>query len=131
MLQNLKPETLEAILNTLPVDITFVDGTDTIVYYNEGKGRISGRTPEIIGRKVQECHSPQSRDKVEKVVNDLRSGRRMAAELQLGNRSGRRIYTRYFPVKDEAGNYLGTLEVVQDITDIQKIKGEKRLPDVA
>ena len=126
MLENLETKTIEAIFNALPVDMIFADSTNTIRYYNQGNGRIFKRKPEIIGSKVLDCHSQQSRDKVKQVISELRSGRRVSVELKIGNRNGRRIYTRYFPVKDKAGRYLGTLEVAQDITDMQKILDEKR-----
>ena len=128
MLETLSTETLEAIFDALPVDITFVDGTDTVRYYSRGEQRIFRRTPAVIGRKVQQCHPQQSIHKVNEVVSDLKSGKRKVAEFWI-ELKGRRIYIRYFPVKDKNGKYIGVVEVTQDITDLQKIKGEKRLLD--
>ena len=129
MLETLSTETLEAIFDTLPVDVTFVDETDTVRYYSRGDERIFRRTPAVIGKKVQQCHPQQSIHKVEQVLTELKAGRRDVAEFWI-DLKGRKIYIRYFPVWDKAGNYLGTLEVTQDITDIQKISGEKRLLDM-
>ncbi len=129
MLETLSIETLEAIFDTLPVDLTFVNGTDTVRYYSRGEERIFRRTPAVIGRKVQQCHPQQSVHKVNQVVSDLKSGKRKVAEFWI-ELKGRRIYIRYFPVKDKKGKYIGVLEVTQDITDLQKIKGEKRLLDM-
>ena len=128
MLETLSTETLEAVFDALPVDITFVDGADTVRYYSRGDDRIFKRSPAVIGKQVQNCHPPKSLDKVVQVVSDLKSGRRKVAEfwIELG---GRMIYIRYFPVRDKQGNYIGIVEVSQDITDIQKIRGEKRLLD--
>ena len=128
MLEVFSTETLEAIIDTLPVEISFVDNEDTVRYYSKGDQRILKRTPAVIGRKVQNCHPPKSLDKVEQVVTDLKSGKRDVAEFWI-DLGGRKIYIRYFAVKDKAGKYLGVLEVTQDITDIQKITGEKRLLD--
>jgi PAS domain S-box-containing protein len=128
MLEKFSTETLEAIFDTLPVDVTFVDDTDTVRYYSRGEERIFRRTPAVIGKKVQQCHPQQSLHKVNQVVTDLKSGKRKVAEFWI-ELKGRRIYIRYFPVKDKQGKYLGTLEVTQDITDLQKITGEKRLLD--
>ena len=128
MLETLSPETLEAIFDTLPLDITYVDETDTVRYYSRGEKRIFRRTPAVIGKKVQNCHPQPSLHKVNQVVSDLKSGQRDAAEFWI-ELKGRRVYIRYFPVKDQAGNYLGVLEVTQDITDLPKISGEKRLLD--
>jgi PAS domain S-box-containing protein len=128
MLETLSTETLEAIFDALPVDITFVDGTDTVRYYSRHDERIFRRTPAIIGKKVQNCHPQQSIDKVNRVVSDLKSGKRKVAEFWI-DLKGRKVYIRYFPVKDKAGKYIGIVEVSQDITELQKIKGEKRLLD--
>jgi len=129
MLETLSTEVLEAIFDALPVDITFVDESDTVRYYSRGEKRIFRRTPSVIGKKVQQCHPQQSIHKVSQVVGDLKSGARDVAEFWIELKE-RRIYIRYFPVKDKAGNYLGIVEVSQDITDLQKIKGEKRLLDM-
>jgi PAS domain S-box-containing protein len=129
MLETLSTEVLEAIFDTLPVDITFVDETDTVRYYSRGEKRIFKRSPAVIGKKVQQCHPQQSIHKVNQVVSDLKSGKREVAEFWI-ELKGRRIYIRYFPVRDKAGKYLGVLEVSQDITDLQKITGEKRLLDM-
>ncbi len=82
----------------------------------------------VIGKKVQDCHPRQSLDKVIQVVSDLKSGKRKAAEFWI-ELKGRMIYIRYFPVRDKQGKYIGVVEVSQDITDLKKIKGEKRLLD--
>jgi len=128
MLEKLLTETIEAIFDTLPVDLTFVDDTDTVRYYSKGDERIFRRTPAVIGMKVQQCHPQKSLHKVEQVVSDLKSGRRNVAEFWI-DLKGRKIYIRYFAIRDKTGKYLGTLEVTQDITDLQKIEGQKRLLD--
>ena len=128
MLETFSTETLEAIFDTLPVDLTFVDDTDTVRYYSRGDERIFKRSPAVIGKQVKDCHPQKSLHKVEQVVSDLKSGRRDVAEFWI-DLHGSKIYIRYFAVRDKAGKYLGTLEVTQDITDLQKITGEKRLFD--
>ena len=119
------PENLETLLNTLPVDITFVDKEDTVRYFSQSKERIFPRTKAVIGRKVQLCHPKESLHKVEQILNDFKNNKRGVAEFWI-NLKGRLIYIRYFAVRRN-GEYLGTLEVTQDITDIKKIEGEKRL----
>ena len=128
MLEAFLTETLEAIFDTLPVEVSFIDDADTVRYYSKGDKWIFRRTPALIGRKVQDCHPPKSLHKVEQVISDLKSGKRDVAEFWI-DLNGRKVYIRYFAVRDKAGKYLGTLEVTQDITDIQKITGEKRLVD--
>ena len=128
MLEKLATETVEAIFDTLPLDLTFVDDTDTVRYYSRGDDRIFRRTPAVIGKKVQDCHPPQSLHKVEQVVSELKSGKRNAAEFWI-DLKGRKILIRYFAVRDKQGKFMGIIEVTQDITDLQKIKGQKRLLD--
>jgi len=128
MLEKLSTETLEAIFDTLPVEVSFVDDADTVRYYSKGDQRIFRRTPAVIGKKVQQCHPQKSLHKVEQVVSDLKAGRRNVAEFWI-DLKGRKIYIRYFAVRDKTGRYIGILEVSQDITDLQKIEGEKRLLD--
>ena len=121
-------EELNAILNTLPVDITFVDKNDTVRYFNESKDRIFVRTKAVLGRKVQNCHPQKSVHLVERILDDFKNKRHDVAEFWI-NFAGRHVYIRYFPMWNPDGEYLGVIEVTQDITDIKKLEGEKRLLD--
>lgn len=114
------------ILTNVPIDMTFVDAEDTVRYFSQGKERIFVRTKSIIGRKVQNCHPPDSVHMVEKILEDFKSGKHHTAEfwLELG---GKFIHIRYFALRDQSGQYLGTLEVSQDVTGIRALKGERRL----
>lgn len=122
----MKMEELEAMLNTLPFDITFVDKDDVVRYFSLGKERIFARTKAVIGRAVQNCHPPASVHVVEKIVQDFKAGVKDHEDfwIRMGNMY---VYIRYFAVRDSQGNYLGTLEVTQNIKPIQEIEGEKRL----
>jgi PAS domain S-box-containing protein len=125
---SLSREELEAVLNTLPVDITFVDKDDTVKYFNKGEGRIFVRTKAVIGRKVQLCHPQKSIHIVNKILEAFKTGKKNVAEfwIQMGDKL---VHIRYFAVRNMRGEYLGTMEVTQDITDLKKIEGEKRLLD--
>ncbi len=124
----LSKDEIEAILNTLPVDVTFVDKEDAVRYFNKPEERIFVRTKAIIGRKVQKCHPQKSVHVVKKIVESFKSGKKDVAEFWIP-KGGRLIHIRYLAVRDKDGKYLGTMEVTQDITDIKRIKGEKRLLD--
>ncbi len=119
---------LESILNTLPVDITFVDKDNKVKYFSKSKDRIFLRTKSVIKRDVQNCHPPQSVDKVMQIIEWFKKGEKDFVDFWI-NFKGRFIYIRYFAVRDKKGNYLGTLEVTQDITQIKDLEGEKRLAD--
>jgi len=122
----LSSKEISAIFNNLPVDITFVDKHDVVKYFSQTKERVFARTKAIIGRDVSNCHPPSSVHVVEDIVNDFKSGKKDSEEfwIQLGEVF---VYIRYFAVRDEDGEYMGTLEVTQNIQPIQQIKGEKRL----
>ncbi len=126
----LSPEQMNSVLKHLPFDITFVDKDNVVRYYSAGKERIFPRTPAVIGRKVQFCHPPDSVHVVEQIVADFKSGHRDHADFWI-QMQGKFVYIRYFPVRDEQGEYLGVLEVTQDVGDIRKLEGEKRILDRA
>lgn len=119
---------IEAIFNTLPVDITFVDSNDKVCYFSQTKDRIFVRTPAIIGRKVQQCHPEKSVHLVNRILTDFKEGKRDKAKFWI-NLNGRFILIQYFAVRNKKGSYLGCLEVTQDITELKKLEGEKRLLD--
>ena len=125
---DLTSKEVAALLDALPLDITFVDAEDTVRYFNKAEGRVFPRTKAVIGRKVQQCHPPKSVHIVNQIVDDLKKGRRKSADFWI-DLNQRKIYIRYFPLRNQKGEYLGCLEVTQDITDVQKIKGERRLPN--
>ena len=119
-------EQLTCMLNTLPFDITFVDKDDFVKYFSEGKERTFIRTRSIIGRNVSNCHPPASVHIVEKIVNDFKTGRKDQEDfwIKLGDKF---VLIRYYAVRNDKGEYLGVLEVTQDIKEIQQIVGEKLL----
>ena len=126
MLDNLNKEQIKRILEAIPVEISFVDENDLVRFWNKHETRIFKRPISVLGKAVQNCHPKHSLHKVNQILSDFKSGKRDSAEFWI-NLRGRKVYIRYFAVRDEAGRYLGTLEATQDITEIKKIEGEKRL----
>lgn len=126
MIENVSKTVLEALLDTLPVEFSFIDEEDRVQIFNKNGDRIFPRPRSVIGRRVQDCHPQKSLHKVQQLLDEMKTGSRDVAEFWIDHR-GMKVYIRYFAVRDSTGMYLGCLEVSQDITDIQKIKGEKRL----
>ena len=122
----LKTEELIRVLDTLPVDITFVDRDGTVKYFSPSAARIFPRTKAAIGRTVANCHPPASGHIVEKLVEDFENGRKDHEDFWI-DAGEKYILIRYFAVRSKDGGYLGVLEVTQDIRPIQNIHGEKRL----
>lgn len=123
---SLSKDEAEAVLDSLTVDISFIDKEDRVKYFNKAEGRIFVRTKAVIGRKVQLCHPQKSVHVVNKILEAFKTGKKDVAEFWI-NLNDRLILIRYFAVRDKNGKYLGTVEVTQDITDIKKIEGQQRL----
>lgn len=121
-------EETNAIFNTVPFDMTFVGADDKVKFFTQGKERVFSRPLSVIGREVKNCHPPQSVHIVEKIVEDLRSGKKDHEDFWI-NFKGMFVHIRYYAVRNEKGEYLGTLEVTQDIAPIRALDGEKRLMD--
>ncbi len=117
---------LQAVLNTIPFDLTFVDKDDTVRYFTQGRERIFARSRAILGRKVQYCHPPTSVDVVQRILDDFRAARQNHAQFWITLR-GRFISIEYFALRDPDGQYLGCLEVSQDLTEKRALEGEQRL----
>ncbi len=117
---------LTVLLNTLPIDVTFVDRNDKVKFFTQGRHRIFDRNRAIIGRDVRMCHPPHSVHVVEQILADFKSGKESSAPfwIQMGPRF---IYINYFPLRDTEGNYLGTIEFSQDLTELRTLEGEQRL----
>lgn len=119
-------EQVNLLLRTMPLDITYVDENDKVIFYNRGEERVFPRSAGIIGREVKFCHPPKSVGTVLKILEEFKSGSKNEASFWI-NFKGRLIYIRYFAVRDKEKNYKGVIEMSQDITDIKNIEGENRL----
>lgn len=123
---SLTPKEMEVLLNTIPFDLTFVGADDRVKYFTQGKERIFDRNRAIIGREVKLCHPPGSVHVVEKIIDDFRSGRQDSAAFWI-NLGPKFIHIEYFAMRDEKGEFLGTLEVSQNLTEKRALDGEQRL----
>ena len=119
-------EQVNLLFRTIPLDLTYVDENDKVIFYNRGEERVFPRSAGIIGREVKFCHPPKSVGTVLKILEAFREGTKNEASFWI-NFKGRLIYIRYFAVRDAAKNYRGVVEMSQDITEIKDIEGEKRL----
>jgi DUF438 domain-containing protein len=123
----LRLEELNLVLGALPIDFQYVDEHDRVRFYSEGH-RIFPRSPGVIGRKVQNCHPPQSVHKVQQIIDAFRAGDRDTAEFWI-EMQGKFLHISYFAVRDEGGDYRGVVETVQDVTAIRALEGQRRLLD--
>ncbi len=119
-------EQLIRMLNTLPVDMTLIDETDTVVYFSNPKDRLFSRSRAVIGRTVQNCHPPESVHMVNELLEAFRKGEKDSESfwITVGSRF---VLIQYFAMRGPDGSYKGCLEVSQDVTGIRALTGEKRL----
>jgi DUF438 domain-containing protein len=122
------PQQINLMLKNLPIDVTYVDENDRVLYYSQGRERIFPRSPAVIGRAVQNCHPPNSVHVVEKILESFKRKEKDTAEFWL-TLNDRFVHIRYFALYDQEGAYRGVVEVSQDVTDIRALKGQKRLLD--
>ncbi len=124
----LTPAQVNSIFRILPIDITYVNEDDQVVFYNRGEDRVFPRSAGIIGREVKFCHPPKSVDQVLKILEEFKAGRQDKAEFWIGFK-GKFIHIQYFAVRDEDGTYRGVIEMSQDVTEVRALEGEQRLLD--
>ena len=123
---SLSQQELERIFSVLPFDIAFIGSDDRLKFYSDPPHRIFVRTPQVIGRLVQNCHPPKSVHTVQAILDSFKEGREDSAEFHLVMK-GRFIHIQYYAVRSTDGEYLGCMEVTQDATHLRSLTGEKRL----
>ncbi len=119
---------LNLMLQFMPVDLTYVDENDIVLFYNRGDNRVFPRSAGIIGREVKFCHPPKSVDQVLMILKEFKAGKRDEAEFWIEFK-GKFIHIQYFAIRDDEGIYKGVIEMSQDVTHIRDLKGEQRLLD--
>ncbi len=125
----LSVEQLILLFNHLPVDITFVDENDKVRFFSTPKERIFHRTNAVIGRDVHNCHPQESVHMVDKIIKSFREGKKDNANFWISMRNGKRVLIQYFALRDGNNEYKGVIEVTQEISEIQKLEGDKRILD--
>ena len=126
MIGKLPDNVLASILETIPIEFSVLDANDKVLAWNKHDMRIFKRPEAVLGRDVRKCHPPKSLDKVLTIINEMRAGKREKARFWIDHK-GKKVLIEYYALRDESGTYLGCLEASQDVTEIQKLEGEKRL----
>jgi len=134
LIGKLPKELLEAFLETIPLEFSVLDSNDEVIAWNKHKTRIFKRPESVVGRNVRNCHPEKSLYKVEKIISEMKEGKREKArfwiDLKLPDKAEKqKIMIEYYALRDKNGEYIGCMEASQNISGIQKISGEKRLLD--
>jgi len=114
----LKPNEIDAIFRSLPLETTYADINDRVRFFSESKlGRGFVRTKTILGRRIEFCHPPRLEKLVRQTVDELKQGKEPYREFwtKLGDSI---IRVLIVPVRGANGEYLGTIEIVEDMTEI-------------
>jgi len=129
LLASLPIDVISDMLDALPVELTFADAEDRVRYFNKlDKDKIFSRTLSAVGRLVQQCHPPKSIHLVNKIIQEMKEGKRDQATFWI-HFNGMYLFIAYYAVRDENGNYRGVVEMVQDVNPYRALEGEKRLLD--
>jgi DUF438 domain-containing protein len=134
MIGKLPEDILQAVLETIPLEFSVIDKNEKVLAWNKHATRIFKRPEAVVGRDVQNCHPKKSLAKVEQILKEMKAGKRDKArfyiDLPLGpNQEKQKVLIDYYALRDEQGKYLGCLEASQNIAELQKLSGEKRLLD--
>jgi PAS domain S-box-containing protein len=132
MIGKLTREIVDAILETLPIEITVLDENDRLVAWNTRRARIFSRPAEVLGTDVRECHSVKSLDMVEMLLREMKSGKRESARFwydQMVEGRSQKILVEYFAIRDGKDRYLGCVEALQNVEPMRALEGEKRTLD--
>lgn len=104
---------LTALLNTIPLEISFIDAEDRNCYFNEGP-KVFKRAQMALGRSVFTCHPPKVETMVRRIIGEFREGTLDRVPVWM-DKGGRTMLVIYMAVRDESGEYMGTMELVQDM----------------
>ena len=134
MIGKLPENILQAVLETVPLEFSVIDKNEKVLAWNKHATRIFKRPEAVVGRDVRNCHPKQSLGKVEQILQEMKAGKRDKArfyiDLPIGpNKEKQKVMIEYYALRDEKGTYLGCLEASQNIAELQKLTGEKRLLD--
>ena len=115
---HLKKNELIAMLNTIPVEITFVDKDNINRFFNEGP-KVFKRPQMAIDREVFSCHPPKVEPMVRMIIGNFREGKEDEVPIWM-EKGGKPFLVRYMAVRDKEQNYVGTLEAVTDMTEVKE-----------
>ena len=129
---HMTPEQIECVLNTIPMELTFIDENNINCFFNAGK-KVFKRPDEAIGREVFLCHPPKYAAMAKQIIDELKSGVQDSVDIWM-TKGGGPLFVRYMAVRNQDGKYVGTLECVQKMKAAKKYfaeteKAGKRTPE--
>jgi uncharacterized protein len=132
MIDRMNEQTVKAVIETLPAEITVIDANDEVIGWNKHEKRLFKRPLTSMGLNFRECHPAESLARVEKIVGEMKNGKRDKARfwIDLPMKTGgkkHKVLIEFYALRDDSGKYIGCMECTQDVEEIMNLKGEKRL----
>ncbi len=108
---------LRAMLNILPMEITLIDENDINRFFDEKDEKLFTRPHMALNRNMYSCHPPKVEKIVKGLLKDFKSGEKNSVHL-ISMKSGKKVLINYYALRDENGEYLGTMEAVLTLDSI-------------
>lgn len=127
-------DVLQAIIETLPMEITVIDANDEVIGWNKHEKRLFHRPMSSMGLNFRQCHPAESLHMVERIVNEMKQGQRDAARFWIDmsvptDTKKHKILIEFYALRNPTGQYLGCMECARDVQYIRELEGQKRLLD--
>jgi DUF438 domain-containing protein len=134
MIEQMSQAMVQAIWETLPMELTVIDANDEVAGWNKHGDRLFVRPLSSMGLNFRQCHPQKSLAMVEQLIEEMKAGTRDKADFWIDLPVGEggalhKIYIEFYALRDEKRNYLGCMECTRDVDGIQKLEGNKRLLD--
>lgn len=134
LFDRLTPDMVKALIEALPGEITVIDANDEVAGWNKHDKRLFYRPMTSMGVNFRDCHPQKSLHLVEKIVSEMKDGKRDSARFWIDlrvkeNEPKHKVLIEFYALRDEKGKYLGCMEYTMDVDYIKKLEGEKRLLD--
>ena len=139
LFDQMSQEQLRALIEALPLELTVIDENDEVVGWNKDEGRLFKRPLTSMGLNFRQCHPQESLPKVVQIVDQMKAGKRDRARFWIdmgvgpagadGKPPRHKILIEFHALRDDRGRYLGCMECAQDVEEIRRLEGERRLLD--
>jgi hypothetical protein len=134
MIERMSEAIVASMFEAVPIEITIIDAKDEVVGWNKHETRIFKRPITSMGLNFRDCHPEESLPRVERIVDEMKTGKRNKARFWLDfevepKGKKHKVLIEFFALRDYNGRYLGCMECAQDIEEIKQIAGQRRLLD--
>lgn len=113
---------LNAFLDSMPMELTYVDSNNQFLYYNytkEAPDMLASRVPGQVGNPIAKCHPERVHKNVAGLIQQLRAGNQDVVRVHIPKHYPEKyIVHNYQAMHDADGNYMGVNEYILDFKPI-------------